>query len=681
MADTNVAVPLAELPTVTWVSASMTTPIVRTWWKRLRTIGENAPVSPPVPPPPPLSTIGLRADRAEMLQARLERWWPEVYDGLAVLYGPERAAATGENLVALAARAYTRRPDRLHRRDLERLLRPDWLQDPAMVGYAAYTERFAGDLRGVVDHIPYLEELGVRYLHLMPLLRPREGDNDGGYAVADYRQVRPDLGTMDDLADLADALHERGVSLVLDLVLNHVAREHEWARKAREGTLRYRSYFHVFPDRRLPDAYERTLPEVFPDFAPGNFTWDEDLRGWVWTTFNEWQWDVNWANPDVLTEYAGIILELANRGVDVLRLDAIAFMWKRLGTDCQGQPEVHAITQVLRAVTRIACPAVAFKAEAIVAPSKLLAYLGQGPYTGKVSDLAYHNSLMVQVWSMLASRDVRLAAQALGTLAPKPPATTWLTYLRCHDDIGWAIMDEDAAAVGASGPGHRHFLADWYSGEFWGSPARGLVFQFNPDTGDRRTSGTAASLIGLEAAQTPAEVDAAVAALRLAHAMVLGWGGIPVIWSGDELGQPNDPGWAEEEGHEDDNRWAHRPRLDWERAGSRHDRASVPGRVFGDLVDLARARAQLPHLHGSVSTVIGPVDDPGVLVTLRDHPLGRFAGVYNVTPEERIWPGWRVHELGLAAAVDAVTGDPLPWRDGDVHLPPYAALWLTTPTT
>ena len=395
-----------------------------------------------------------------------KRWWPDLLTGLIPLYGAQRAPLLAAELVGLASAAYVARSDRLHVRDIERMLRPDWLQDPAMVGYAAYTERFGGHLRGVTGHLPYLAELGVTYLHLMPLLRPREGDNDGGYAVADYRSVRPDLGTMDDLEALAESLHGAGMSLVLDLVLNHVAREHDWAARARAGDPAYREYFHVFPDRTVPDAYELTLPEVFPDFAPGNFTWDDDLDGWVWTTFNEFQWDVNWANPAVLREYASTILDLANRGVDVLRLDAIAFMWKRLGTDCQGQPEVHAITQVLRAVTRIACPAVAFLAEAIVAPTKLLDYLGTGSYSGKVSDLAYHNSLMVQVWSMLAARDVRLAVQALGALPPKPPSATWLTYLRCHDDIGWAIMDEDAAALGMNGHAHRSFLAHWYAGDF-----------------------------------------------------------------------------------------------------------------------------------------------------------------------------------------------------------------------
>ncbi|HET6969003.1 MAG TPA: alpha-amylase family protein [Ornithinibacter sp.] len=622
----------------------------------------------------------MSADRQVMLTARVERWWPDLLGGLTALYGAERAPLLAADLVGLATTAYAARSDRLHRRDLDRLLRPDWLQDPEMVGYAAYTERFAGDLPGVATRLPYRRDLGVTYLHLMPLLRPREGDNDGGYAVADYRSVRPDLGTMDDLEALAEGLHDEGMSLVLDLVLNHVAREHDWAARARAGDPAYREFFHVFSDRTMPDAYERTLPEVFPDFAPGNFTWDDDLDGWVWTTFNEFQWDVNWANPAVLREYASIILDLANRGVDVLRLDAIAFMWKRLGTDCQGEPEVHAITQVLRAVTRIACPAVAFLAEAIVAPTKLLAYLGSGPYTGKVSDLAYHNSLMVQVWSMLASRDVRLAAHTLAGLPPKPPTATWLTYLRCHDDIGWAIMDEDAAAVGVTGHGHRSFLAHWYAGDFPGSPARGLVFQYNPETDDRRTSGSAASLVGLEAARTPQEVDLAVAALRLAHALVIGWGGIPVIWSGDELGQPNDPDWAREAGHEDDNRWAHRPRLDWARAKDRHDPTTVAGRVFGDVVSLVRARASVPHLHGAVETRIGPVDDPGVLVTVREHPLGRFVGVYNVTPERRPWPDWRLHELGVADSRDLVTGDALPWDDhGRVWLAPYGVLWLTTP--
>ncbi|MGE5718815.1 MAG: alpha-amylase family glycosyl hydrolase, partial [Nocardioidaceae bacterium] len=415
----------------------------------------------------------LPLHRREIFEARLERWLPDLREAVERLYNDPETVV--RRLLSLAVSACAAREDELHRLDLRRSLEPDWFQRPDIVGYAAYADRFAGTLAGVAERTDYLKELGVGYLHLMPLLQPRPNPNDGGYAVQDYRSVRPDLGTMEDLRKLTRRLREEGISLCLDLVLNHVAREHEWARRARAGEPRYRDYFLVFPDLEMPDAYERTLPEVFPHFAPGNFTWDDELEGWVWTTFNDYQWDVNWANPDVLCEYADIILDLANHGVEVLRLDAIAFIWKRLGTNCQNQPEVHDLTQALHALTRIACPAMVFKAEAIVGPQDLLAYLGVGRHYGKVSDLAYHNSLMVQIWSMLASQDAVLGSRALQHLPPPPSTTAWITYARCHDDIGWAVSDEDAAAVGLDGSAHRRFLSDFYSGEFPGSWARGLV--------------------------------------------------------------------------------------------------------------------------------------------------------------------------------------------------------------
>ncbi|MCW2837472.1 MAG: ams, partial [Marmoricola sp.] len=431
-------------------------------------------------PTSPLDDLlaGLPTHRRQLFEARLERWLPDLEAALVPLYADP--AEVRDRLVRLAAAAFAARSEELHALDLRRSLAPDWFQRPEMIGYAAYADRFAGDLAGVADRAGYLEDLGVRYLHLMPLLTPRPAPNDGGYAVQDHRSVRPDLGTIEDLRALTGVLRARGISLCLDLVLNHVAREHEWARKAQAGDPTYRDYFLVFPDRSLPDAYERTLPEVFPDFAPGSFTWDDDVEGWVWTTFNHYQWDVNWANPDVLLEYAETILSLANDGVEVFRLDAIAFTWKRMGTDCQNQPEVHALTQALRTVSRIAAPATVFKAEAIVGPQDLLAYLGQGERHGKVSDLAYHNSLMVHVWSMLASRDATLAARALQRLATPPSTTAWVTYARCHDDIGWAIDDADAARAGVSGFSHRAFLSDFYTGAFPGSWGRGLVFQENP---------------------------------------------------------------------------------------------------------------------------------------------------------------------------------------------------------
>ncbi len=616
------------------------------------------------------------AHRRDIFALRLDRWWQDLYDGLAAVYDDPDALA--RQVVSRAAQAFLDRDPELHRLDQARTLEPDWLQQSGQLGYAAYVDRFAGDLAGVRDRLPYLRELGVTYLHLMPLLTSRQGDDDGGYAVADFRTVRPDLGSVDELRELARCLRAAGISLVLDLVVNHVAREHSWAVAARAGSARHRAYFHVFADRELPDAYERTLPEVFPDFAPGSFTWDDELAGWVWTTFNTFQWDVAWDNPEVFLEYLDVVLFLANLGVEVLRLDAIAFLWKRLGTDCQNQPEVHALTQALRAAARLACPAVAFKAEAIVGPDDLVQYLGRGAHHGKVSDLAYHNSLMVQVWSMLAAQDAVLGAYALRAMPPVPTSTAWVTYLRCHDDIGWAVSDADAAAIGLSGPLHRAFLSDWYSGTFEGSTARGLVFQENAATGDRRISGTAASLAGVEAALAgDGELDLAIARLLLAYTVVLGWGGVPVLWSGDELGTCNDMAWEREPGHAQDNRWAHRPRLAPGPLARRHDSATVEGRVFAGLRGLAATRAALPHLHAGVASDVLELSDPGVLPVLRRHPVGPLLELFNVTAGWRPWPIERVHAAGIAEPWDALTSRPVQaGDDGSVWLAPYAALWL-----
>ncbi|HEX5771901.1 MAG TPA: alpha-amylase family glycosyl hydrolase, partial [Nocardioidaceae bacterium] len=473
-------------------------------------------------------------------------------------------------------------------------------------------------------------------------------------------------GTMEDLRKLTNQLREQEISLCLDLVLNHVAKEHEWARRARAGEQRYRDYFLVFPDREMPDAYERTLPEVFPDFAPGSFTYDDELAGWVWTTFNDYQWDVNWANPDVLCEYADIIIDLANHGVEVLRLDAIAFIWKRLGTSCQNQPEVHALTQALRALTRIACPALIFKAEAIVGPQDLLAYLGEREHYGKVSDLAYHNSLMVQIWSMLASQDAVLGSYALQQLPPPPPTTAWITYARCHDDIGWAISEEDAAAVGLDGHAHRRFLSDFYAGDFPGSWARGLVFQENEATGDRRISGSLASLAGLQVGDPHA-----VRRILLAHAIMLGFGGLPVIWMGDELGLLNDADWAATPEHAEDNRWAHRPSMPWPVPADTH-------RIQGGLRSLVQARASLPHLHASVPSRVLDPRDPAVFLVARQHPLGPMLGAYNMAPEPRHVPLEVLWSVGLdpATVVDRLTGEAPTITDDAVQLSPYGAAWL-----
>ena len=621
----------------------------------------------------------LEARDRQVFLVRLERWFQNLFDGLEPVYGrrPDFDDVV-VGLVAQLALQYGRRPEALKVLDLERDLSPDWFQREHMVGYVCYVERFAGTLEGVLDKVDYLEELGVSYVHLMYVLRPREGENDGGYAIADYLDVDPRLGEMDDLDRVCAVLRERGMAVCVDLVLNHCADTHAWARAAAAGDERYRDYFYTYATRDEPDAFERTLPEVFPDFAPGNFTWVESMRRWVWTTFNAYQWDLNWSNPAVFREIVHIMGELANRGVEVLRMDAVAFMWKRLGSDCQNQPEVHDLLQALRACSKIATAAVAHKAEAIVSPNDLIHYFGTGRRFGKVANLAYHNSLMVQFWSALASRETRLMTHTLRAFPPTPPSIAWGCYIRSHDDIGWAVTDEDAAAVGLSGGAHRSFLSDFYSGQFPGSHARGAVFQYNPATGDRRISGSFASLAGLEAALEARDetlVQLAIERILLGHALICGFGGVPLLYMGDEIGLRNDYGYLRDPDHATDNRWLHRPAMDWNAVARRRLVGSVEQRLFDGVRAILRARKRTPQLHATYPTEVLEAH-PHVLVTLRRHPLGPTLALYNLTESYQSVPTALVHEHGPAQPFDQLDQRFVDTAGPTLHLTPYQRLWL-----
>jgi amylosucrase len=614
---------------------------------------------------------GLDGD--EVFATRLERFFTELRDPLVALYGtdPRFPAQWQALLEAIAAAAAGRDPE-LRRLDHEREITPDWLQREQAVGYVTYVDRFAGTLGALKEKLPYLRELGVGYLHLMPLLHARPQPNDGGYAVVDYGAVDPRLGTMAELTELARALRAEGMALCIDVVLNHTASEHAWALAGVGGDEAMLARYRTFPDRTAPDLYERTLPEVFPDNAPGNFTWVPGLDRWVWTTFNTYQWDLDYTNPDVFRAMAEAMLNLATAGVDVLRLDAVPFLWKRPGTDCQNQPEVHDILQALRAAMRIAAPAVAFKAEAIVSPRQLVDYLGTGRHEGKECDLAYHNTLMVQLWSALASGRVALMTHTLQAMPPTPPAAGWITYVRCHDDIGWAITEEDAAAVGQGGSAHRRFLADFFAGAFPMSYARGARFQPDPRSGEARTSGTTASLAGLEEALERGDDHAADLAIRrilLLHAVAFAFGGLPLIYMGDELGLLNAHDWESDPARRDDNRWLHRPPMDWEAAGRREDATSVEGRLFQGLRRLVDARRATRAVHAQGRSEPVWTGSDHVFGLLREHAGERLLVLANFTADRQPLHAGVARDRGF---------EPPPATAGDsVVLEPYQYLWLT----
>jgi amylosucrase len=624
----------------------------------------------------------LGHQEADAFLARLEHLSFDIAEPLGQVYGGV-ADLTGlvTELVLDALKAAAERPLALRLLDRRREIDPAWFQRSRMVGYVCYADRFARSLPGVRRHLDYLTELGVTYLHLLPLLRPRDGENDGGYAVEDYDTVDPGVGSMADLEALAGDLRERGIALCVDLVLNHTAREHEWARKAVAGEPAYREMYLIYPDRTQPDAYERTLPEVFPDTAPGSFTEAPGL-GWVWTTFHDYQWDLNYANPAVFRAMLGTMLTLANHGVDVLRLDAAPFLWKRMGTDCQNQPEAHLLLQAFRALARLAVPGLVLEAEAIVGPDMLVQYLGGHDRYRPECDLAYDNQLMVMLWSTLATRDVRLAGHALARRRPPPVPTAWVSYLRCHDDIGWAVSDADAASVGLGGPAHRRFLSDFYAGRFPGSFARGALFQENPVTGDARVSGTAASLCGIESALAtgdPEELTLAVRRLESMYAVVFSFGGIPLIYMGDELGMRNDPRWREDPAHADDNRWMHRPPMDWSRAARRSDPGTLEGRVFAAIQGLVGARRSLLALRSGGVTEILPTGNPGVLAYRRVHPRSApFLSLTNFSDTVQSADAGVIARAGLhqPRCVHSTSGD-LVIGAGQIELPAWGFAWLT----
>ncbi|NBC48120.1 alpha-amylase family glycosyl hydrolase [Thiohalocapsa halophila] len=621
---------------------------------------------------------------ADVFWLRIERWFEDAHRPLLGLYGErDDATAQADAIFDCVVEGYLARPEPLRLLDLERQLTPDWFERPNMIGYVFYPQRFAGTLREVQGRLDYLQELHISYLHIMSLLKPRPGENDGGYAIMDYRAIDPALGTLADLRALSAGLRERGIALCVDLVLNHTAAEHDWAARARSGDPQYLAYYHTFSERALPDAFEQALPEIFPDQAPGNFSFVPDMAGsgrWVWTTFNRYQWDLNYSNPAVFREMLAIMCFLANQGVDVLRLDAAPFLWKRMGTNCQNQPEVQLLIEAYRALMRVIAPAVIFKAEAIVPPDELLRYIGVEATAGRRCELAYNNQFMVNLWSGLATRKATLAAAAMHMAPRLLLGATAIHYVRCHDDIGWAMSDETLCEIGEDPQAHRQFLNDFYTGRFPGSYARGDYFQFNPATGDTRISGTTASLAGLEQAierNDAAEIDLAISRVLLIYGLILSRAGIPLIYMGDELGLPNDPSYLDDPEKAHDNRWLHRPRMDWTKAARRHDPASIEGRLFLGIKRLIEVRRAHPQMHNF--GLFHPLwnDNAHVLAFARHRHDGHLLVLANFSEQPQSVQGDLPHHAGLTGELIDLLNDTLAREaNGRIQLPPYGLRWL-----
>jgi len=489
-------------------------------------------------------------------------------------------------LVETMAKQYISRPEKLRELDIERELDYNWFLSQKWVGMTLYCNGFAGNLKGMRDNLHYFQELGINLVHIMPILRCPEGKSDGGYAVSDFRKIDPRIGTLEDLQNLSDDMQQRDILLTLDVVLNHTSNEHEWAQKARAGDKKYQDYFYTFESRNVPDMFEQNMLEVFPETAPGNFTWDDEMQRWVMTVFNNYQWDLNYSNPAVFIEMLDVILYWANMGADILRLDAVAFLWKKIGSTCQNEREAHLILQLMKDCCQVVAPGVLFIAEAIVAPLEVTKYFGEDAIIAKECEIAYNATYMALLWDAVATKNAKLLNQGIKNVPVKLERATWLNYARCHDDIGLGFDDKDIALAGYEPANHRKFLIDYYSGKFDHSHARGVLFGENEKTGDARISGTLASLVGLQYAietSDPIAIENSIKLILLFHSMILSFGGIPLLYYGDEIGTINDDSYVNDPIKASDSRWVHRHVINWQKAELRHTSGTVEYAIFTAL--------------------------------------------------------------------------------------------------
>ena len=531
---------------------------------------------------------------------------------------------------------YLKRSTELKKRDIKKEKNPDWFKEKEMLGMMLYIDNFAGNLKGVEKKLAYLKECNVNCLHLMPFLDTPKGKSDGGYAVADFRKVRLDLGTMKDLARLTEKCHENGMNVCMDFVMNHTSEEHEWAKRARAGEGEYMSRYFFYDNGDIPARYEETVPQVFPTTAPGNFTWLPEIGHYVLTTFYPYQWDLNYRNPRVFNEMMYNFLFLANQGMDIIRIDAVPYIWKELGTSCRNLKEVHTIVRMMRMIAEIVCPSVILLGEVVMEPEKVV------PYFGTVEKpechMLYNVTTMATTWNSIATRDIRLLKKQMDIVSRLPKQYTFLNYLRCHDDIGWGRDFDTMKQWGMEEPSHKRYLNDYFTGKIADSISRGELYNDDPVTQDARFCGTTASMCGIEAAGFEGNAEKMQVAIQedlMLQAYMLTQSGIPMLYSGDELGQVNDYSYKDDAEKASDSRYLHRGAFLWELADKRKDLSTVQGQLFQMLNRLEQIRRQENVFSQEAEVYTYDVHNDSILGILREYKGERFIALFNFSESEQ----------------------------------------------
>ena len=565
---------------------------------------------------------------------------------------------------------YQERNADLKKLDRSRVKNPDWYKQNDLLGMMMYTNAFAGTLKGVKEKLPYVKSCGVNYLHFMPLLESPKGRDDGGYAVADFRKVKPELGTMEDLEDLTAECHRQGISCCLDFLMNHTSEDHEWARAARNGDPVARSRYFFYDDWFVPNIYEETVPEVFPTTAPGNFTWINDCNQVVMTTFYPYQWDLNYANPMVFNDMVGNMLYMANRGIDVIRLDAVPYIWKQIGTNCRNLPQVHTLVRMMRIISEIVCPGVLLLGEVVMEPSKVV------PYFGTVDKpechMLYNVTTMASTWNTIATKDVGLLKRQMDQVCALPKNYVFLNYLRCHDDIGWGLDYDWLAQFGIDEVAHKKFLNDYFTGKGYNSDSRGELYNDDPRLGDARLCGTTASLSGLEAGQYEAnadKIDQAIACDLMLHGYLLAQSGIPVLYSGDEIGQTNDYTYKNDPDKCADSRYLHRGNFPWDKV---ENKDPVAMKIFDALRHMEDIRASHDVFSCNANVYTIETGCASVLGIVREYAGHELRAFFNFSNMDQLI--WTMPEEQADIYTDLISGKTL--RELGAVMPRYGCWWF-----
>lgn len=628
-----------------------------------------------------LENLNLSDKKDNRFSVRLSTGYDQIERLVYQLYGKsEESDLFISRIVDKIFEAYKSRNKTLL--DLDKIREEDsrWFLNQNLVGMMLYTDKFSKDLKSFIKRIDYLEELGVNLVHLMPLLKCPPKYNDGGYAVSDFREVNPELGTIEDVKRISKELHKKNMFLMLDLTVNHTSDQHEWAKRAIRGEEKYQNYYYIYPDRKVPDQFEQSLPEVFPENAPGNFTYKKEIGKWVMTVFHDYQWDLNYTNPEVFLEMLDVLLFLANCGVDFIRLDALAFTWKKMGTTSQNLEEAHKLMQLFKVCSQITAPGMVFIAEAIVAPKEIIKYFGEDHTQNDECDIAYNATLMTLLWDAIATKNKHLLEVSLSNISQKKFGRTWLNYVRCHDDIGLGYEDVHAQWAGYDPVSHRKFLTDFLIGSYPDSFSVGKEFMRDPENGNARISGSLASLAGLEKAKISGnsdEINVAIDRICLLHAIIISYGGIPMLYMGDELAFTNDYSFLNDPAVAKDNRWIHRPAMNWDIADNRNKPSTLEYQVFQRIQHLIALRKHRKEFSDLNNTFLVETYNQHVFAYLRITENVKTLCIYNFNDKPEPLYKNIVADQFEEEIKDIVKSEPIDFITGNYMLKPFEYLWIT----